>query len=392
MYSQDARGEQRRLLGRGDDGIFDDAWGRQKIVFDHSLFHGVFTYDIPNVLWIEYFNGIEQPKANATSVNGMLKLVSNGGSSFLMGKRHPRYQPNRGHLYSTAFNLDNATMTNGKLYAVVRTKIDGVVYEDRQPISFKGLEEYDPSKGNIYDIQMQWRGVGGIKFFVNQKELYHFNYLGTLDELSVSNPALPASFECDNLGNIRAGAFAPEFGVCFEWEFNTPQETQLRVGCVDITSEGGSDEGQQFVSIVGEELTISDAPILAVRIPEIFQGQMNTRDLQLHKIKAITDKKGTIGVYITRDTTSITTALTWQSINGGNIEALIPTSSGDITFDDTKALKIDVIPVQPGTNNFADNPNPDIVKFFLTHGDYLVLVGDGAQATMRAIIQVGEEL
>ena len=392
MFSQDTRGDQRRLLGIGDDGIYADAWGRQKVITDVSLFHGVFTFDVPDKLWLEYYNGVERAKTSATSVNGMLKLISNAGSSFLMGKRHPRYQPNRGHLYSSSFMFDDATMQNGKLYAVVRTLIDDVVFEDRQLISFKDFESYEPSKGHIYDIQMQWRGVGGIKFYIDQKEVYHFNYLGTLFDLSISNPALPAAVECDNLGCMRAGAFTPQFGVFFEWEFDTPQETQFRMGCVDITSEGGTDEGQQFVSIVGEELTISDNPILVVRIPDMFKGLMNTRDVQLHKIKATTDKKGTIDIYLTRDLSSITSTLQWTPINGGNIEALLPTSGNDITFDTTRATKIDVIPVEPGINNFADNPNPDIVKFFLTHGDYLVLVGDGAQATMRAIVQVGEEL
>lgn len=392
MFSQDTRGDQRRLLGLGDDGIYADAWGRQKMILDHSLFHGVWTFDVPDVLWLEYYNGVEIPKTNAISKNSMLQLVSNGGDTYLMSKRHPRYQPNRGHLYSTAFNLDNATMGNGTLYAVIRTFKDDAIYEDRKVVDLSDYPTYAPSKGNIYDIQLQWRGVGGIKFFVNHKELAHFDYLGTLDELSISNPALPASYECSNTGKIRAGVFTPQSGCFFEWVFADPQDTSIRCGCVDVTSEGGSDESQQFVSIVGKEVTISDDTILVVRIPETFKGQMNTRDLQLHKIKSTTDKKGSVKVYTTRDPSAITTALPWIPINGGNIEALYPTSAGDITFDDSKALQIDVLPVQALANNYADNPNPALVHFFLTHGDYMILVGEGAQATMRAIIQVGEEL
>lgn len=393
MWGTGKRLEQRRLLGIGDDGIYADAWGRQKVINDFSLFHSVWTFDVSDKLWIEYFNGVEQVKTNATSVNGMLQLVSNGGSAYLMGKRHPRYQPNRGHLYSTAFNLDNTTMSNGKLYAVMRTLVDGQIIEDRQEVNFADYKEYDPAKGHIYDIQMQWRGVGGIKFFVDHRELNHFNYLGSLTELSISNPALPASYECSNDGTIRAGLLTPQMGAFFEWVFDAPQETQIRCGCVDITSEGGSDEAQQFVSVVGKELTIgTDDPIIAVRIPDMFKGLMNTRDVQLHKIKATTDKKGSVEIYLTRDPSTITTLLPWTPVNGGNIDALIPTDSSDIVFDNTNAILVDVMPVEPGLNNFADNPNPELVKFFLTHGDYLVLVGSSAQATMRAIVQVGEEL
>jgi len=394
MFSQDKRGEQRRLLGIGDDGIYADAWGRQKVISDYSLFHGLFTFDVPDKMWIEYYNSVEQSKTNAVSLNGALKLSSASGSSYLMSRRHPRYQPNRGVLYSSSLFFDNATKSNGKLYAVIRTYRDGQTYEDRQECKFDNYSTiYDPAKGNIYDIQMQWRGVGGIKFYINQQEVYHFNYLGTLDELSISNPALPLGFEATNDGELRAGAVTPQFGAFFEWVFNTPQECSIRCGCVDLSSENGTDETQYFISAVGNAVTVSNAPILAIRIPEMFKSLMNTRDIQLHTIKASVDKKSDIEIYTTRDTTAFTINTgSWTTLNGGNIEVFKPTAAADSSLDIAKAQLVDVLPAEPNTNNVAVNPSPELIDYFLVHGDYLIIKAVGAQVTARCIVQAGEEL
>lgn len=397
MFTTDTRGNQLRLLGVGDNmGLYSDAWGRQKVVNDFSQFHGVFTFDVPDKMWVEYTDGVEVVKTNCTSVNGALKVASDAGNTLLMSKRHPRYQPNRGMLYSTAIFLDNATTSNGKLYAVVRTYKDAAIVEDRVEIPMNvenSLDGFDPSKGHIYDIQAQWRGVGGLKFFIDGKEVHHFNYLGTLDELSISNPALPCSFEADDAGTLRFGSFAPQFGMFFEWQFDVAADCSLRCGCVDVTSEGGTDEKQQFVAAVSESLSISDSPIVAIRIPETFSGIMNTRDVQLSRIKVDSSKKGSCEIYYTRDTTCLAlTTITWEDLNGGNIQIAKPITASNLTMDKAKAQLIDLLPLQALVNNVADNPNDNKIDFYLTHGDILILNGVAAAATMQAIIQLGEEL
>lgn len=394
MSTQGYEGEDRRLLGKGTDGIYADAWGRQKVVNDFSLAHGVFTFEVPKKLWIENHNNIEQLlPINATSVNGALKLISGGTSTRLTRKRHTRYQPNRGHLYSSSVFLDNSTRTNGKLYAVIRTTINGDVVEQEEEINLTDYPEFQPGAGNIYDIQMQWRGVGNISFYANQKEVYRFGFLGKLGELSISNPALPMSFECDNNGNILFGLFTPYDGAFFKWKFNTSQETQLRCGCCDVTSEGGNAERLAFVAGIGKEITVSNNAIIAIKIPQIYNGKINTRDVKLARIKISADKKSNVEVYITRDETALTiNAGSYVPINGGNIEVFAPSSAADSTFDDTKAELVDKIVCEANTNNTEDNPVPEQIDFYLTHGDYLILRGIGASVTLRAIVQLGEEI
>lgn len=123
-----------------------DAWGKNKVSNDYSLLHGMATFDISPKVWYVDEDGIELPLANYStrviSKSGGFQITSgavNGNSSVLRSRLHPRYQPNRGWLFSTAGILPNKTalskrvfgaltdesgfffeLNNGVLYSVVR--------------------------------------------------------------------------------------------------------------------------------------------------------------------------------------------------------------------------------------------------------------------------------
>jgi hypothetical protein len=64
-------------MGRTDSGhlrndLDVDAWGRQKAVIDKSLFHGMFTFNVPVSTWYETFNGTVRDATSFTSVDGAL--------------------------------------------------------------------------------------------------------------------------------------------------------------------------------------------------------------------------------------------------------------------------------------------------------------------------------
>ncbi len=396
MFSQDTRGQQRRLLGIGDDGIYSDAWGRQKVVHDKSLFSATFSFSAALGRWIEYNDGVEQlVKNNASIVNGELVISSNGGSTFLMSRRNPKYQGNRGHLYSNSVIIKDATHENGKMYAVVRTFRDSTVIESRDQIIHKDLftNVHHPGKGCTYDIQSQLRDVGNTKFYINQFELYFKDFLGKLDNLVLSNMSNPLSFECTNEGVIRFGFFTPQCGIFFEWVFDTPQETELISGCVDLSTEGGEYQRQEFASAIGNEFTATNCPVLAVRVPESIDGVINTIDAELARIKATVSKKATLDVWITRDPTALTiNAGTWTNINGGNLQQYAPLLAADSSLDTNKAQLVSVIPVQANINNLEDNPAREKIDFYLVHGDYLILTINGTSVDTQAFIQMGDEI
>ena len=88
-----------------------DAWRRQKAVIDKSLLHGIFTTVIPSDKWFEQIDGVGQVGfSKATSLNGKLNLVSGvqGVIHNLRSFLHPRYEANRGHIYSSSCFFPNA--------------------------------------------------------------------------------------------------------------------------------------------------------------------------------------------------------------------------------------------------------------------------------------------
>ena len=284
-------------LGTNDTCV--DAWGRQKVINDFSLFRGIWTFDVPNRVWEEAsidsagdWTVIAATGTNATSVDGMLNLASGTTAdegAALSSKRHPRYEPNRGHLYSTAvmcpsptadgirrwgaYGEDNGVYfelegdgSNWTLYAC--RKSDGTV-KIRQALTMP--TDFDPAKGHVYDIQYQWRGVGNYKWFVNLSTVYTDAILGTLTELSVQNPAAMASYESIT---------------------HTTTEIVLNAGCVDISTEGGNGGNRVFQTVTtGTTLVQADATgraVLGIKVPRTLSyggGTVeNTRDTVIGKV------------------------------------------------------------------------------------------------------------
>ena len=302
-----------------------DAWGRPKAIIDNSIFHGMFTYNVPIPVWEESLNGTVQAFANATSENGKLVLASGAtlnDLSRLRTYRNPRYEPNRGHLYSTSIFLPAPTAAGARrfgfftaesgcyfeadasgLYGVVRTTIDAVTTEDRYLIDTTGV---DLTKGNVYDIQMQWRGVGNYKFYINLTLVKEIEYQSTLDELSSFNPAAPVAFESENLG----------------------ANVDLVCGCVDVTSEGGKDNGKTYGSVgisnlLGQVLAPADenVPIIAIRSKLTVGGLINTRDTLALLATAYSDQNMVFRIWATRDFTAIVDGTqTWSDFGDGHLE------------------------------------------------------------------------
>lgn len=324
-----------------------DAWGRQKATLDKSLFHGMFTFNVPVTTWYETINDVISTSfTNCTSDNGALKVVAGATLSddtYLRTYRNPRYEPNRGMLYSTAcwFENPNGAMVrrfgqftseagvffeldNGVLYGVVRTTIDSVTTDDRVLLrqDING-NEFDLSKGNVFDIQWQWRGVGNYVFFVNLKEVGSLPYLGSLSRLSMFNPALPLAFESINEGD------------------NDP----MYFGCVDVSSEGGGDNGKTYGSVGVDNntgqlaITGYNQPIIAVRSKTTVDGLINTRDTLSLLASAYSDQRSIFRVWATRDFTAVTDGTqSWLDYGDGHLEELL--FDGDATFDTSKATLI----------------------------------------------------
>jgi hypothetical protein len=338
-------------VGSGD--ITQDAWGIQKMSIPHSVFHGLWTFDVPPTQWFMYENGVQvYSSTNIISENsaGTLRTTEAKHTLLMESRATPRYQPNRGHLYSTALWCPDktndgirewglATVENGVFF---RLKADGLLYAvlksggvetKEQLIDTSVVPGFDVQKNNTYDIQYQWRGAGDYWFYINLVHVHTFDILGTLTSLSMEDPALPAIMKA-----VR-----------------TTQDVEIKAGCVDIASENGNDDRLQYASVYADvSLNGTNIPLVTVYNPLTINGKTNTRMSELSRITLTCDKKATFKVWATRDPAAIIGA-TLVAINSGSF---LQTDSPDTVTGAVKATSVNtalmklitVIPVQAGVS------------------------------------------
>lgn len=385
--------------GLGDLTI--DAWGNQKVTQPISLFHGLWTFNIPLTMWFMFENGTQvYSSTDIISDEGIAKLTTTVTNTNLIleSRECPRYQPNRGHLFSTALIAPNKTndgvrdwgLFNSDDGVFFRLKADGLLYAVLRRGGVEVLEElidtsdltgFDVEKNNIYDIQFQWRSAGNYKFFIGNpatgtsKLVHEFNLLGTLTTASMENPTLP---------------------VCFEIE-RTTQDVALHVGCADITSEGGITDKEQYGSAYAENVNVStNTPVIVVYNPLTAESRVNTRTITLARITAICSKKGSFKVWTTRDPAAIT-GETLVAVNSGSY---VETDSPDRVAGAVRATSVNtsllnpitLIPVEAAKREFVDNPFRGRIEFPLVRGDYLVVTCTAATATADCVVEWGEQV
>lgn len=385
------------LLGTND--LIKDALGRQKVIDDYSLFHGLWTFDVPNRIWEEFsisagtYTAISATGTKATSENGALVLSSGTTANagvYLRSKRNPRYQPNRGHLWSSAMRFPSATADGKRKAGVFQQETDNGVFFElegdgadwtlyavrysngvqkiRQDLASYLPADFDPEKAHVYDIQFQLGSAGNYIFYIDLQEIYVNDILGTLTELSIQNPMLPSAFECVT---------------------DTTTELELIVGCVDITSEGGKQVGRQFASIsTGTSLLSCDSSgvaMIAIKLPRTISyggGTVyNSKDVIASRISSWTRDEASVQVYFARDVVATNLdGLTWTDFpdSSGTLQYIIG-GTGNTTLD--TAFNSDKASMQLVLNEWEDlevknivsNPDQDIGPFYVTPGDIMIV-------------------
>jgi hypothetical protein len=390
------------VTGSGGGDLTVDVWGIQKTSLPKSLFHGMWTFDIPASMWFMYENGVQvYVSTDITSSGGAAKLLTDATNTTLLleSRECPRYQPNRGHLFSTALwmplktadgvrDFGLFTAENGVFF---RLKSDGLLYAVRKSGGAEVQEEvidtsvisgYDPEKSYTYDIQYQWRSAGDYLFYIGDpgtgfsKLVHKFNLLGTLTSASMENPALPIAYKA-----TRATG-----------------DVEINIGCSDITSENGAEDVEQYESAYAENVSVNGAnvPVLVVRQPAQINSTTNTRSISLARISFNCSKKSTFKVWTTRNPADITGA-TFKAIGDGSY---VETDSPDMDATAVRATSVTAanlnfvmaINVQQNTRASIDNPSLKAIKFPIVRGDYLVVTNTATTATSDVVIEWGEQV
>jgi hypothetical protein len=407
--AEDQEGENPRIVTEaaglpvhvGAGGLTLDAWGVQKVSHPESLFHGMWTFDIPQSMWFMYENGTQvYSSTNIISTGGIAELTADATkTSVLMESREcPRYQPNRGHLFSFAGWMPDktndgvrewglATAENGVFF---RLKADGLLYAvllsggvetKEEEIDTSVLTGFDVEKNNIYDIQYQWRSAGNYKFYIGDpakgtSTLVHtFSLLGTLTAASMENPALPVHIHAER----------------------TTETVVLNAGCADITSENGSTDKESYGSAYAEGVSVSsDDPVIVVRQPLQINSETNTRTITLARISVTCSKKAVFKVWSTRTAGDITGA-TYKTVNAGSY---IETDSTDMDATAVRATAVTVanmkfitsIPVEALVARGVDNPYRGGIEFPIVRGDYLIITATAASGSADCVVEWGEQV
>lgn len=382
-------------VSTGTGGLTTDAWGIQKVSLPYSSFHGMWTFDIPESMWFMYHNETQvYTSTNIVSTNGAAVITSSVANATvsLESRATPRYQPNRGHLFSTAVwcpsKLSNGireiglqTAENGVFF---RLKADGLLYAVlkaggvetySQLIDTTNVAGFNVEKGNVYDIQYQWRGVGNYFFYINLTLVHTVSNLGTLTSLSMQDPALPILYKSTR----------------------TTQDVAIHVGCADIASENGSDDRLQYASAYAQRaLNGTDLPAFVLMNPLQINGKTNTRMLELARISLNCDKKSTFKVWVTRNSAAITGA-TLTTINDGSF---VVTDSPQASVGAVAATSVNtalmrlvtVIPVQANVVAVTNNPFSTRIDFKLVRGDYLVITATTSTGDCQSVTEWGEAI
>ncbi len=384
---------QRVKLGAGD--LTVDAWGAQKVTFPKSIFHGLWTFDIPANMWFMYENGTQvYTSTNIASVNSAANLTTSATKTALIleSREAPRYQPNRGHLFSTALWCPTKTSNGVREWGLATTengiffrlKADGLLYAVRRSGGVEKIEAlidtstvvgFDVEKGNVYDIQYQWRGVGNYKFFINLQLVYTMSLLGTLTKLSMENPALPIRFTATR----------------------GTQDVSMNVGCADITSENGMTDVEQYNSAYVEGINATtNTPIITIHSPLLVGTTTNTRTCTLARISFNAAKKTVFKVWLTRNPTAFT-GMTLVALGEGSFiqtdsVSMSPTAVKATAVNLTLLSKVTAIPVEAAVPRVMDNPYRGRIEFPIVRGDYLVVTATGASSVCDVVVEWGEQV
>jgi len=372
-----------------------DAWGVPKVSVTHSVFHGLWTFDVPPSQWFMYENGAQvYTSTHIISENseGVVRTSAAKSTVLMESRATPRYQPNRGHLYSTALWCPSKTANgvrswglgtvencvcfklkaDGKLYASLTS---GSAQTQEAEIDTSGVAGFDVEKGNVYDIQYQWRGVGNYKFFINLVHVHTFANLGTLTALSLEDPALPA----------------------FMKAVRTTEDVEIHAGCVDISSENGNDDRLQYASAYAQKsVSGTNVPVICIHNPLQINGATNTRTIELARITFNCDKKSLFKVWTTRDPTAMTGATFATRGNGSFVQVDSPDSVATaVSATAVTAAKLHLVTAVPLAANAAamiTNPDNGKIDFNLVRGDYLVVTNTVTAGACEVVVEWGEAI
>jgi hypothetical protein len=193
-------------------------------------------------------------------------------------------------------------LTGTTVQVVRRTSVSGVAVDNVVDQTSWNVDKMDGtgpsqlvlnvSKGNFYDIDFQWLGVGVVRFFVDGFLVHEMQHANLLDVPYTRTAVLPVSFEVVNVGVSVASGF--------------------RAICGSVVVDGGMDATEiLFDAFNPTDVTVTpvERPILSIRPKLLFNGITN-RIVILPRRLFVSNRSGRAGFRIVLNPTLVGAAWT----------------------------------------------------------------------------------
>jgi hypothetical protein len=253
-----------------------DPFGRLRSSQPTSLFDSKQIYDNQPLLFSEFTaNGGSTSYVQAKSCTTLNAGLAVDGRSLRQTRRYFNYQPGKGQLIFTTFNLNGGVanvnkkvgyfddnngiflkLSGSSVSLVKRSNVSGVVFDDEVPQALwevdtllgdgPSKQTLDLTKVQILVVDMQWLGVGAVRvgFSIGQTIVYVHKFeqanIGTT--VYMQTPNLPVRWEVQNSG-IPGGATSIDAICC-----SVQSEGGFNPLCVQRTSSRGAAGGDANTS------------------------------------------------------------------------------------------------------------------------------------------------
>lgn len=131
----------------------------------------------------------------------------------------------------------------------------------------------DVSKGNIYEIELQWFGVGATRYFVNGVLVHKVQHANALATVYMRTANLPVQLRVTNTGASASGS--------------------LTLVCARVAAQGQTQEPHEWAYGVANPtekvLSVSEAPILSIRPKALYNTIVNRAWLIPHHMTVSTE-------------------------------------------------------------------------------------------------------
>jgi hypothetical protein len=224
---------------------------------------------------------------------------------------------------------------------------------------------FDPSKGNVYQIKMQWLGFGEIDLFVENKETgifelaYRDQYANQNTTPSLQSPSLPLIARVEKTGGTG------------NLTLSTPSAMGAKEGFVlngALTVPNG--DGNEVAAVTDEY------PILSIKNSTSFVGKTNRQSVRINEISIASDGNKPTKFTVYRNAT-LSTAASFADLSSD----VSPVQSDKLSTSISGGRKLYTYflgRLDSRTMNYGDH------GLYLTPGDYITITAQSTLATIAS--------